>query len=334
MRGLAATVLAVVLVGLALPARAQVPTCGGTDTTLAASALEDGDRAADRAAAALRRRHASEAERAWTEALAAYDRACAAGADEALERRAIPLFRLGRAVDAAESVDAFLAAHPLAELEAGLARRVTANLRAIERAVATVVVRARPEDAEVRVDGAPRGAGDVRVRVASETSVTIEASAEGHVPFRLVSTFAAGATHTVDATLARREAESPVPLLAPVAPAAVQAPALLRPVEVRGRERPKDTGLVVAGVVVGAVGVATALTALPFLLSSEQIGTSFLDDTTTAGHIAAGLFLGAGALALTSIGLFIGYATSGGEEPVQALACGLTGRGAACVGRF
>lgn len=334
MRRFALILCALLVASVALPAAAQTPLCNGTDATGASRALEAGDRAADRAAAALRRRRADEAERGWTEALAAYDRACAAGADEALERRAIPLFRLGRAVEAAESLDAFLASHPLEGLEPDLARRVAANLRAIERSVATLVVEAQPENAEVRIDGVPRGTGHARVRVRAETSITIEASAPGHTPFRLVSTFAAGATHTVDATLAPREAEPPASLLAPVASESAQASALLRPVEVRGQERPKDTALLVAGVVVGAVGVATAFTALPFLLNSEQPGMSFLDDTTTAGHIAAGLFIGAGALALTSIGLFIGYAASGGEEPVTELACGLVGAGGGCLGRF
>jgi hypothetical protein len=322
-----------------IPHASSAPTCRGVDTEGAARALADGDRAADRAAAATRRHRTDDARRAWAEALAAYDRACAAGTDEALERRAIPLFRLERAVEAATSLDAFLATHPLESLAPPLARRVAANLRAIERAVATVVVTTEPVSAQVTLEGAPAGVGPtVRLRVAPETSVTIRAHADGFEPFRMTSTFGAGGPHAIDARLralaqtvpeaASATTRAPTPLLVPASPSGSGDQAGSHVL------RGPDYGLLAGGLVTAGAGILATVTGILFVLESEARGNVVILGDTEAAGILGGVMLSlTGALTAGSIALFVVFAVSSDDDGTAAR-CGPSGLGLGCVARF
>jgi hypothetical protein len=174
------------------PRRVQAPlTCAGSAPDQAAAATAEGDR---EAALAVRRRAGSEQARAaWARALSAYQRACAAGDDGALERQAIPLFRLGRIVEAAGSLDAYLARHPIDSFESALRARIQANQRAIERVSATVELTLEPAEAEVVVGMHRAGRGpSVVARAVAGAPVAIEVRSPGRLPHREVLTLEPG----------------------------------------------------------------------------------------------------------------------------------------------
>ncbi len=313
-------------------AGAQAPTCPGADTEGAARALSEGDRASDRAAAAVRRHRSEDAAREWAAALAAYDRACADGADEALERRAIPLFRLGRVVDAAVSLDSFLAIHAMDSLPAEVARRVAANLSVIERSVATLHLTTTPSTAEIRVDGVPRGVGPgLRVRVAVQSPVTLEVVAGGYESQRATITYEPG-EHDVAVAL------RPVLSLAPAAPILPAASGSETTPEgpAPARSDPPASGpwLLVGGIVTAALSVVSALLATALVLESEGRGNiMLLRNTTDAGLLGGGLFVGSAVFGLASVALFVAHALEGSSSH-RAWLCGPSGLGGGCVGRF
>ncbi|MBN8614298.1 MAG: PEGA domain-containing protein [Deltaproteobacteria bacterium] len=315
---------------------AQVPACEGDDAALAARSLEEGDRAADRAVLALQRRHAEEATAAWTDALTAYDRACAAGEDQALERRAIPLFRLGRVAEAASSLDTFLDDHPVEQLEPAIARRVATNLRAIERRVATLVILTTPETATVIVDGRTVGTGPARVRVAAETNVTVVVRAPGYTRFRLSSTYSAG-EHEVRADLLASEELAPETEEDDALP---QPPILIDPagqvpvLAVYAAPRRNIPGFLIGGIL-GTVFGAGALVI-------GSIGTHFwatddydwFNNPGSAGILGVSL-LGAGAVIVgVTIWFFYEHATHAERSHSNTLRCapGLASLG--CVAYF
>ena len=308
---------------------AQAPSCAGDDAAAATRALAEGARAADRAAAALRRHRAEDAARAWTEALAAYDRACAAGSGEALERRAIPLFRLQRPVEAAESLDAYLEGYPLDEHEGELARRIATNLRAIERSLATVVVRTSPADAEISIGGRYRGRGpERRGRVLADTSVAIAVRGEGFEHFHEERTFTAGETHEVIVSLTPRSA----PVAAePVIVAAVPGPVLL-PVAEPARTGPSH-GLLIAGIVTGALGALSLVLGTLLVLESEGFGLALVGDPGDAGLVGASVLIGGSVVGAVGIGLLIANAVSGPREGT-ALRCAPGWASGSCRVRF
>jgi hypothetical protein len=316
---------------------AQVPACEGDDAELAARSLDEGDRAADRAVLALQRRHAEEATTAWTEALAAYDRACTAGEDQALERRAIPLFRLGRVAEAASSLDIFLDDHPVEQLEPEIARRVTTNLRAIERRVATLTVLPTPESATVIVDGRTVGTGSTRVRVAAETNVTVVVRAPGYTRFRLSSTYGAG-EHDVRADLLAREELAPE--TEENEEVVAQPPLMIDPagqVPVLAVYRVPQRN--VPGFLIGGV-IGTVLGAGALVVGS--IGTHFwvtesytwFSNPESAGILGVSL-LGAGALiAGITIWLYVEHVTRSEPSPSSTLRCAPSLGGVGCLAHF
>jgi len=321
------------------PARAQAPTCPGADAEGAARALSEGDRASDRAAAAVRRHRVEDARRAWAEAFDAYERACAHGADEALERRAIPLFRLGRVVDAAVSLDAFLSLHPADTLEPEVARRVAANLSVIERSVATLHVTTQPSGAEIRVDGATRGVGPgLRVRVLAGSPVTLEVVAGGYETQTSTTTYEAG-EHDVAASLRPLLVMSPdatsssaATSPAPGQPMATQQPAA--PLPRASRPHSPLPGLLIGGAVCAGLTLISAGLATALVLESEGVaGVVLLGDRDDAGLMSIGLYVGAGALLIPSVALLVAHANQGPPSE-RAWACGPFGVGVACAGRF
>ncbi len=133
-------------------ASADVPQCAGTDTATQARARSEGLR---RYRAATARGSINRVEMAA--ALEAFEAQCRAGDVTALEMRAYALAALGRQVDAAESLDAFLEARPLQTLDADARARVGAQRGAILAEVATLTVDGTLADSQVIVNGRPFG---------------------------------------------------------------------------------------------------------------------------------------------------------------------------------
>ncbi len=295
----------------------------------------------------MRRGPSAESRRAWSEALEAYDRACTAGADEALERRAIPLFRLERALEAAESLDAFLAAHPMSSLEPAVRRRITANLRAIERAVATVVVTTSPAEAQVFVDDALRGQGPTaRVRVAPETSVELEVRAEGYTTHRVVSTFSRGEDHVLAVQLVplASAASSTSVASAGVEPQPTPTLAMVPADGPRPASPERPSGLAIGSAVAGVVTLLTGLTGTLLYLDSQAVTEIFYGDPDLDLALSVTLYVLSGLALVTTFSLLVAYlssstgppsvgASSARREPASwACAPGLLG--GSCVGRF
>jgi len=85
-------------------------------------------------------------------ALSFFEAACANGDDTALELRAYALSSLERFVDAAVTLDAFLAAHPLTSLAPDIQARVTAAQGELDKHVATLSVESVPPALAVSIN--------------------------------------------------------------------------------------------------------------------------------------------------------------------------------------
>jgi hypothetical protein len=169
-------------------AAADVPVCNGDVTPHAHAALEQGK-------AHYRRGRASASSEAdeMRAAVASFDAACAGGDANALEFRAYALFALGRYVDAAESLDAFLADHALGSLPRDVQLRVSAQQPAIVAKVAMLNVSSDAATAQVVVAGRNLGAAPAQARVLAHTPVEIDVTAPGFEPMKRTVTLEAGA---------------------------------------------------------------------------------------------------------------------------------------------
>lgn len=92
-------------------------------------------------------------------ALEAFEAQCLAGDINALEMRAYALAGLGRYVDAAESLDAFLEARPLHTLDEGTRERVATQFAVIQTRISTLSLEGTVADSSVMVNG--RGYGSL-----------------------------------------------------------------------------------------------------------------------------------------------------------------------------
>jgi hypothetical protein len=339
-------------VGLVGPtyAEAQIPSCRGTDPERAARAISAGDEAVA-AASALRGRHRDDAARAAFErALASYDEACAAGTDLALERRAIPLSRLGRPLEAIESVDAFVRAHPLESLSEEDRARVESNVHAMERDVASLTVSSVP-NAEVFVGGTSVGSSPlVRLRRLPQESVELVLRAPGYLDFAQQIELVPGETFRLEVRLERDPALVSVPPapLNPVEPDIATGPAASgedRAAAPLASARPDLTPWVVvtaAGAVVfGALGIVGTVWAIDRRLAlggacfefGAGVGecSGIRTEHDTGAGLAVGGFVVAAALATTAIVL----AVSGDDgDPRGSIACGVGPVSLGCRGRF
>jgi hypothetical protein len=127
-------------------------------------------------------------------ALEAFEAQCLAGDINALEMRAYALAGLGRYVDAAESLDAFLEARPLHTLDEGTRERVATQFAVIQTRIATLSLEGNVADSSVMVNG--RGYGTLpraNIRLApGEIAVQVFAPSIGAV--RRVFTMRPGET--------------------------------------------------------------------------------------------------------------------------------------------
>ena len=340
-------------------ARAQepVPRCGGSDPEAAARALAEGDAAVDRAVRLVQRRRDAEARAAYEAAVQAYDQSCAAGADRALERRAIPLSRLGRPLDAIRSLDAFVAAHPLSSLPEEDRRRLESNLHALERDVGSLAVDSTPPG-RVRVDGAEQGSTPTPVlRVAPDAHVRIEVTAEGHEPASREIDVGRGVVSRVELNLVpvAPARASPSGTGPSTGPSSAELPSgggstgsgagpTLPPVA------PSDDGLVpwaivsTSGAVLLLVGAAVS-TAWMVSIETGQFGSCLLagagatpacagtiSDHNTALGISIAGYVGAAALGTAAIVLWVMHGSH--APPPTSVTCGPGALGLGCTGTF
>jgi hypothetical protein len=134
-------------------ALAEVPRCSGTDTATQARSRAEGLR---RYRTAIARDPVNRVEMAA--ALEAFEAQCLAGDINALEMRAYALAGLGRYVDAAESLDAFLEARPLHTLDEATRERVATQFAVIQTRIATLSLEGTVADSSVMVNGRGYGA--------------------------------------------------------------------------------------------------------------------------------------------------------------------------------
>jgi hypothetical protein len=170
-------------------AQAQVPRCQGNDSATQASARAEGLRR-DRAATARGTINRVE----MAAALEAFEAQCRAGDINALEMRAYALTALGRHVEAAESLDAFLEARPLQTLDADARGRVGAQRGAILAEVATLSVEGSLTDSNILVNGRSYGAVPRAIIRLAPGEVVLQVFAAGMPPVRRTFTMGPGET--------------------------------------------------------------------------------------------------------------------------------------------
>jgi hypothetical protein len=193
-------------------------------------------------------------------ALARFDEAIALVPSPRLHYdRALALIGLGRSLEAAHALEAFLAdTGDAPESSVAVARQRLAELDAL---LGHLVVEA-PIAAAVRIDGEPAGGTPATVRVdAGEHEVSV--TAPGRAPFTRRITVARGATERVTAEL-------PAPVVRPARDPAppLRAALFARPAPVEDQERPSILRRWWFWTAVGAVAVAGGATAY-FALRSD-----------------------------------------------------------------
>jgi hypothetical protein len=352
-----ASMIAVLGATTAPAARAQAPRCTGSDRATATRALTTGDEAIERAVRLVQRERHDEARAAYAAALEAYETMCRAGDDLALERRAIALSRLGRPLDAIESLDRYLDAHPLDAMAAADRVRVESNLRALERDVASLLLTSAPP-ARVTVEGAPSGTTPTPVlRFAPETRrVAVTFEAEGHRPEVREVELARGMISRLDVTLAPAGATGgAVAFSAPgggdgAGPDAAPTPGVHRDAGLMGW----GIASMVGGVVFLGVGVASTGWAIDLRsrnigfedLEGDEgsiscfqegvIGLDYCDSAVSQHPTAVGLAVGAyvvsAALFATGAALLAMHGSQSGDT--ASIACAPSLGGIGCAGRF
>lgn len=163
---------------VAQTAVAEVPRCSGSDTATQARSRAEGLR---RYRTAMGRDPVNRVEMAA--ALEAFESQCQAGDINALEMRAYALAALGRYVDAAESLDAFLEARPLHTLDEASRDRVATQFAVILTRISTLNLEGDVADSNVVVNGRGYGAlPRANIRLApGEISVQVFAPSIGAV---------------------------------------------------------------------------------------------------------------------------------------------------------
>lgn len=313
----------------------QVPTCKGHNPQVAATAKAEG----------LRHYRASKREGPgdpeMATALGFLDAACAAGDDTALELRAYTLAAVERFVEAAQTLDAFLAAHPVDTLPLATRERIAAQQPAILTRVASLSVESPAAGARVSINHQPVGPAPLRAVRLAPGRYDIEVTVEGSAPM----------TRTVDLPTGERTETfaPPVPVVlaeakpAPLAPrqdVPVQAPA-------RSRLRPWEIGTGIGALVLLAGGAAGAIWANERdnvytsnnCAAVPKVGCSTaLSEYHAAQGIEVAGFIAGGVAAVASGVLFYLDHRQQSAAPatvsVGALSCTIPGTAIACVAHF
>jgi hypothetical protein len=286
------------------------------------------------------------------EALAEFDRQCALGDDWALELRASVLFVLGRHVDAMESLDAFLTAHPLETLPSDVRGRVTANLPLLEERVATLRPRASMPGASIRVNGGAWRPLDGALLRVEPGEARIEVSANGRVVAEATERFAAGTVS--ERTFDVRPPPAAAAALPPPAAQPAEPPMTGTEIAALESEAPPGLGgrratttrdvappatsatsgggvdLVPWAVTVGVIAAVSLGVAVPLRIVSDDQWAQYqaancaasprpecdivLDESITTLHASTALFVAGSVLTAGAIVLGIVQAASGGSN--------------------
>lgn len=265
-----------------------------------------------------------------TAALSFFEAACANGDDTALELRAYALASLERHVDAAVSLDAFIAAHPLETLPPDVKSRVAAAQEDLDKHVATLRVESMPSALSVAINHRAIGKTPLtELRLLPGTFDVTVTPEQGSAVSRTLDLPAGRHTESFDFTV---KVPDPSPVEAPVKPVA-EAPAhSLRPFFITA----VVLGVLTLGGGVGMLawsqsrsgayndrcGVRSPPSDCPDILSQYSLGLNL----GIAGFIGAGVFTGA------AIALFV-------LEPKPAtqnvgMSCGVMGMGGRCALSF
>ena len=180
--------VAAVLGSSILSARADVPvpSCTGHNSAAAATARAEGLRHYR----ASKREGPSDAEMAT--ALGFFEAACAAGDDSALELRAYALAGVERFVEAAQTLDVFLAAHPADTLPEGTKARVAQQQPEILARVASLSVDTPTPGAKVVVNHQPAGVTPLAHLRLAPGRYDVEVTIDGASPITRSLDLAAG----------------------------------------------------------------------------------------------------------------------------------------------
>jgi hypothetical protein len=180
--------IASIAMALSSPASADtpVPTCKGHNPAAAASARAEGLRHYR----ASKREGPGDAEMAT--ALGFFEAACAAGDDTALELRAYALAGVERFVEAAQTLDVFLATHPVDTLPPATQARVAQQQPEILARIASLAVQTPDPGARVNVNHQPAGVTPIRHLRLLPGRYDVEVIIEGAAPVTRALDLAAG----------------------------------------------------------------------------------------------------------------------------------------------
>jgi hypothetical protein len=322
---------------LAAPALADtpVPLCNGHNPAVAATAKAEG----------LRHYRASKREGPgdpeMATALGFLDASCAAGDDTALELRAYTLAAVERFVEAAKTLDAFLAAHPLDTLPPATRERLAAQQPAILTRVASLSVESPTAGAQVFINHQLAGLTPLHSVRLAPGRYDIEVAVEGGAPMARTVDLAAGErTETftspvafvpVDAKAARTAPREQAPARSPTQPS-------LRPWAV-------GTGIGALVLLVGGGAGAIWANERSSLYDTNNCATVPKVGCSTAlseYHAAQGIevagFVGGGLAAVASGLLFYLDRGQRSASPLPASAgsvsCRIPGMAVACIVRF
>jgi hypothetical protein len=340
----ASLVCALLVSAVARPSFGEAPRCDGHDLEASRRAHADG-------LAHYRRATGRDIDAREMElALAAFDVQCAAGDETALELRAYALAGLRRFVDAAESLDAYLVAHPLTTLTPEAGARVAEQRAQILAQVATLSVACSVDGATVTLDGRAVGVTPITDQRLAEGEVSLRVEARGYEAETRIVRLAAGSSRSEPFVL--RAIPPPPP--PPPPPLRIVRPRIVAPVVAPPREvePPREAPLAsssVSGAVIGsAVGAGVlALAGVGFTAwriertdAYERVcydPRAVLCDAALAERDAAGAlqitsFVAAGGLA--ALALILWRTGSNPSERTHATLCLPTTNGLGCVLAF
>ena len=328
------TVVAVLAWAAPALADAPVPSCVGHKPAAAATARAEGLRHYRLS----KREGPTDAEMAT--ALGFFEAACAAGDDTVLELRAYALAGVERFVEAAETLDAFLAAHPLETLSEETRTRVASQKPQILARVASLSVETPSPGATVTVNHRVVGTTPLRPLRLAPGRYDVEVTAEGVGPTTRSLDLSAG-EHT--------ESFAPAPTAPPATTAtlaATHAPSSSSESS-QASLMPWAIGTGVAAVVligagIGGVAWANERSNTYNAVNCANTNATGCSSTLSQYHAARGIeiggFVGAGAAAVASGLLFYldhqraQVAKSGvSAGPVS---CTIPGPGVVCSGVF
>jgi hypothetical protein len=309
-------------------ADAPIPACRGRNPAAAARSHAEGLKHYR----ASKREGRDDAE--MTAALGFFDAACAAGDESALELRAYALAGVERFVEAAQTLDVYLASHPLETLPPETQARIAAQRPLILARVASLTVLTDRPGAKVSIDHQAAGVTPLREVRLPPGRHDVEVAGGGLGTIARVLDLGAGA-HTE-----KFAPDEPGPAAAPApAPGVVASDA---PATTTGGYRTLVIGTATGGGVFLLGGIAGAIWAserLSYYNSNDcaTMNKAGCSSTLDQSHIARGIeitgFVGAG-LGAAAAGtlLYLDYRHK--HETAASVACLPTLMGLSCAGRF